>query len=111
MIVGWRKKVIRKDFERRLKEEQREAKEGKEREDTQQSWDEHVARQKADKSPSQSPAVAETRGRSSQSVNVERRNPSTTRRKGRSSKSPADMGGSSEREKIRQAVLRKALAT
>ena len=101
----------KKAYERQLQQEERDARERKEREDTKRSWDEHFARQKADKSPSQSPPEVETRGRSSQSGNAERRNPSTTRRKGRSSKSPADMGEPSDRERVRQAVFKKALAT
>ena len=101
----------KKERERQLQQEEREAREQKELEETKRSWDEHFARQQADRSPAQSPPVVETRGRSSQSASSGTRRPSTSRRKGKSSKSPAAMGGPSEREQIRQAVLRHALAT
>ena len=101
-----------KEGERQLQQQERDARERKEREEQakrEQEWEAWRAQQPPEsRSESQ---TSEQRWRPSQSGNAGRRKPSTPRKKCRTSQSPSGMGESSEREKIRQAVLRKALAT
>ena len=101
----------KKEEERRRQQEKREAREQRERAEQakrEEEYNEWLAQQPP-RTPTTSPPVVETRGRPSQSASSGTRRSSTPRRS-RSKKPPSDMGESSERERVRQAVFRQALA-
>ena len=92
----------KKEEERRRQQEKREAREQKEREEQakrEEEWEAWRAQQPP-RTPTTSPPVVETRGRSSQSASSGTQRPSTPRRKGKSSKSPSNMSDLAETGKV-----------
>ena len=104
------KKQYEIQLRREQEEERQRRKEQKEEEERERAWAEYLATQPpGSRAPSEK---SERRGRSSRrrGQTATRVQSATTPRRSRSKKSPPDMGESSERERMRQAVFRQALA-